>query len=322
MRIRVKIKHILAIFTLLHFSNETLGQSVVQEMSSISDDTRTSELFVEQIKTIGNSKKIFILTNDNQLLQKGDFVSLLIEGNLVTRALVAKTNKDRAGIKMMKIYSLSLWRQLRRGLSVQIIRGDDSYYQKNRVAKKESEIEEGNETLSISSEEDLYNTKFLNDLESEDKKRILPNDNLLAAHYGIFQGLNSDGEAQNYAMWSGSWAYQIASNSFLEGSFGVAQMNGFPIEGVNAAAYNFTGRLKYTFALPLYSYAQPYIGFQNVSVQVSDSDLNSSEEERIADVEKSGIVFGVTLLRRLVPGWFIKADLGTDIINIGFAIEF
>jgi len=27
-------------------------------------------------------------------------------------------------------------------------------------------------------------------------------------------------------------------------------------------------------------------------------------------------------MRRLVPGWFIKADLGTDILQLGFAIEF
>jgi hypothetical protein len=40
------------------------------------------------------------------------------------------------------------------------------------------------------------------------------------------------------------------------------------------------------------------------------------------NLKKSGPVFGITVLRRLVPGWFIKGDLGNDIINLGFAIEF
>jgi hypothetical protein len=39
-------------------------------------------------------------------------------------------------------------------------------------------------------------------------------------------------------------------------------------------------------------------------------------------MQDNALVAGVTILRRLVPGWFIKADLGTDQLNIGFAIEF
>ena len=38
--------------------------------------------------------------------------------------------------------------------------------------------------------------------------------------------------------------------------------------------------------------------------------------------EQSGLIFGVTLLRRLVPGWFLSIDLGTDSTNVGVAIEF
>jgi hypothetical protein len=72
----------------------------------------------------------------------------------------------------------------------------------------------------------------------------------------------------------------------------------------------------------------PYIGFQTYSVSSPDAGKGTSasqnEEELTAinDLKKSGAVFGVTLMRRLVPGWFIKTDIGSDVINLGFSIEF
>jgi len=72
----------------------------------------------------------------------------------------------------------------------------------------------------------------------------------------------------------------------------------------------------------------PYLGFQSYTVSSPDAgkgtDPVKNEEELtvIDELKKSGPVFGVTILRRLVPGWFIKADLGTDVLNIGFSIEF
>ncbi len=61
-------------------------------------------LVVEKIKNISPSKKIFILTNENQSFSKGDFISLLLANKLVCRALVAKTTEDKlSGIKIVKI---------------------------------------------------------------------------------------------------------------------------------------------------------------------------------------------------------------------------
>jgi hypothetical protein len=72
----------------------------------------------------------------------------------------------------------------------------------------------------------------------------------------------------------------------------------------------------------------PYIGFQSFTVSSPDAGKGTSasqNEEELAtinDLKKTGPVFGVTLMRRLVPGWFIKTDLGSDVINLGFSIEF
>jgi hypothetical protein len=72
----------------------------------------------------------------------------------------------------------------------------------------------------------------------------------------------------------------------------------------------------------------PYIGFHSYTISSPDAGKTGSpttDEEQLDAVnklKKSGPVAGVTVLRRLVPGWFIKADLGSDIINVGFAIEF
>ncbi len=74
----------------------------------------------------------------------------------------------------------------------------------------------------------------------------------------------------------------------------------------------------------------PYVGYQNKTVSSPDAGKgtnqteaqNQAELDAIDNLSRSGVVAGVTVLRRLVPGWFVKADLGTDLLGIGFAIEF
>jgi hypothetical protein len=72
----------------------------------------------------------------------------------------------------------------------------------------------------------------------------------------------------------------------------------------------------------------PYLGFHSYTVSSPDagktnnSVTNEEQLTAIDNLKKSGPVFGITVMRRLVPGWFIKADVGSDILNVGFAIEF
>src|SRR5690606_39406867 len=93
-------------------------------------DGTQENVFTETIKIISGSKKIFIITNNNQQLTPGDFISLALDNNLAARALVAKNHQGQVGIKILKIYSLTQWSRLRCDLDVQIIRGDDSLFAK------------------------------------------------------------------------------------------------------------------------------------------------------------------------------------------------
>ena len=78
----------------------------------------------------------------------------------------------------------------------------------------------------------------------------------------------------------------------------------------------------------------PYVGYQWVGAQSPNArlvDPNSpprtpfelqNELDDVANLEKNQAIFGVTLLKRLVPAWFIRVDLGSDILSGGLALEF
>ena len=72
----------------------------------------------------------------------------------------------------------------------------------------------------------------------------------------------------------------------------------------------------------------PYVGYQTYNIsspkagQDIDPDVAQAQLRAVEVMETRNVVVGITLLRRLVPGWFIKADIGSDGANIGFAVEF
>ena len=57
----------------------------------------------------------------------------------------------------------------------------------------------------------------------------------------------------------------------------------------------------------------------NAEYTKSDYD---AELQRVDALKKNSFIAGVTILKRLVPGWFLRADLGTDLIGGGIALEF
>src|SRR5690606_36639778 len=126
------------------------AQSLVEDANT-NYSAEESEVFTETIKIISGSKKIFILSNNNQQLGPGDFISLALDNNLAARSLVGKVHQGQVGIKILKIYSLSQWSKLRRDLEVQIVKGDDS-----RFGKKIEAPTAPSPVKRIASEEDLY----------------------------------------------------------------------------------------------------------------------------------------------------------------------
>lgn len=309
-------------------SNNLYSQDLVDDISGQSENLR-GELFTENIHLISRSQRIFILTNTNQQLNKGDFITLTFGiDKPIARALVAKNNDNFSGIKILKIYSLTQWALIKKDIEVQILKGDDAkLFEKKAPPPKEDQTE----NLEIKNEEDLYNDVSLEedlDFLNKDNRHIKP-DNIVGVAAGRLQFENTidkDTETNNQIF--AHWAYQFADNYWVEGIYGRTLIDNFPAQQTQTLLNNFVARIKYTFKAPLYTFVMPYVGFQQVSVnspdagQTSDANLATQELNLIDSLARSGIVAGITVYRRLVPGWFVKADLGSDDINIGFAIEF
>jgi hypothetical protein len=313
--------------------NKSYSQDLVQDISSGVTVADNTELFTETIRIIGRSHRVFILTNTNQALFKGDFITLVLgEKDAVARAVVAKNHNELIGIKVLRIYSLKNWKRLKKNLDVKILKGDDSWlFKKEDIKVEKKQDEEG----KINTEEDLYRDDLVGeDLDSFGKdSRLIKPDNIVSlnfSRYSLENDLANDGEGepQVYNRYTGQWAYQFADNYWVQGSYGRVQIDGLPTGGTQTIVNDLTVRLKYTFQAPLYSYIKPYIGFQVHSVdskqagKSEDAALNDAENDQIAKMQKAEIVFGVTVLRRLVPGWFLQADIGTDVLSLGFGIEF
>jgi hypothetical protein len=313
----------------LGLSNVVWSQSLVDDANLSMAADGSGGTFAETIKIISGSKKIFILTNNNQQLGPGDFISLALDDKLAARAVVAKTHQGQVGIKILKIYSVSQWSKLRRDLEVQIIKGDDSAFgKKPEVKADESGI------AKIKSEDDLYTGDVVADDDlgvlDENKNRHIKPDNIVSitGAYLSANEIESRGGTIKAPMFGISWAYQFTDNYFVEGVYGRSLFDNYPADGSQTLVNHVVGRLKYNFKGPAYTYFMPYLGFQSYTVSSPDAgkgtDPVQNEEELVVidELKKSGPVFGVTILRRLVPGWFIKADLGTDVLNLGFSIEF
>jgi hypothetical protein len=316
--------------------NKSYSQDLVEDISSGVTVADNREMFTETIRIIGRSHRVFILTNTNQALFKGDFITLVLgEKDAVARAVVAKNHNELIGIKVLRIYSLKNWKRLKKNLDVKILKGDDSWLFKKEVETKPNKGPE--EIERINSEEDLYKDDLTGkDLDSFGKdNRLIKPDNIVSASFSRYTldndlGNGGEGELQQYNRFSAQWAYQFADNFWFQGLYGRVQLDGVPASGTQTVLNDITFRLKYTFQAPLYSYFKPYIGFQIHSISSPNAGKNDppnpvqddAETALIEKMAKSDIVFGVTILRRLVPGWFVQADIGTDVLSLGFGIEF
>lgn len=315
----------------LFLPQSALGQTAIQTLARPETTLTELELFEEKIERIAPTKRVWILTNSNNALDKGDFITMLYKKQPFTRAVVAKNIEGQVGIKILKIYSLKLWNAMNHGVTVQILRGDDSGLS-SLLNKQEEKVVEG----GIQSEDDLYNDEnLLNDeLESsENDKRRIKTDNLLTLSIGKITASDAEGESASYTHWGGAWAYQLFDNIYAELSAGQSILKGYPNDTLDTTLTSVTIRGKYTFTAPLDSYFQPYTGLLFVSASspsAGDGTGTSADQEELdAEVQaveslnkKGQIIFGVSILKRLVPGWFAKLDLGTDIMNLGMTVEF
>ena len=312
-------------------SHQAFGQSMMDDLQGRTGavvDNSAPELFTETLLRVSPSKRIVLLTNQNQILGTGDFLSFVREGQLLARALVAKTTEQQgAGVKIVKVYQPELWQNVRTGETIQIIRGDDSYFAKPK--------EEESSGPKIEGEEDLYNTNLLeDDIDlDENKNRIIKQDNIISVSYGGTEGIDGDNKSTYYGQLGASWSYQVADNIWAEIFYGQNIIRDFPSAGLDTRFSAITLKGKYTFAGPLYTYFMPYLGLQftrgyspGAGVQGDSDDLDDAalqaEVDQVDKLNRNRFILGVTVLKRMVPGWFMRADLGLDHLGGGIGLEF
>jgi len=299
-------------------------------LDQISSDTSISDLITENILGISPSKRIFIISNENRSFSKGDFISLVYNATLTARAIVAKNSDSGAGIKIVKIYNWQKWQQLSKGIPVQIIRGDDSYFKSEKKSDQENDVD--SMVAKIENDEDLFNsTEILGkDLTQDEKEANIRQDHFASINFGQYPIIgNTEGLSIN--MFTLSYNYQIGSNFWLGLNAGSSTLQEFPAPGLNTNITSVAILGSYIFKLPFYSYILPYAGF---NYQIGDSpkagtdDGTNTQDERDAEIAQVNalntgeIIFGAKLVRHLAPGWYAVASIGTDIMQIGVGIEF
>jgi uncharacterized Zn ribbon protein len=317
------LKKLFTVFFVSFFwAAHSTAQNVVEDLQS---ETDVSSNWSEEIKIISNSRKILILTNDNQILTQGDFVSLIQDGKLVVRALVIKTNTDRVGIKIVKVYNEDLWGRTKINTSVGIVRGDDSYF--NRAAVPKNEMSSTDSAIANNFDENEL-ISLSSDFPQEKEKRPIQGDHLFTLGFGQFKTIDRFDGSVKYNLWHLSWDYQLLKNTFTEFSLGYGTLKQFPAIDLNSKAYVLEAKIKYSFSLPAYIFIQPYVGMSKLKVQTSGGNGDEITAEQLDEenylvnkIEKARFEAGATVLKRIVPGWLARADLGMNELLLGLTIE-
>lgn len=307
---------------LLSFS--AVSQTVLEKLSDEEEVVSPSgSLLVEKIEKISDSKRILVLSNENQGFNMGDFVSLLLKNKPVARAIVAKVKENIAGIKILKVYSQQEFDTLASGSEVQIVRGDDSYLFKPTTEKE------------IPKEEDLYDKAGISDadLDEEDDKKdyVIINSSILNIAIGSIDSINLAAQSERYTQLNAQYSYQFTRNFFVNALYGQNTVTDFPNFGLDTTLYNITGRVKWTAKVFWGLVLQPYAGYQVILADSPGAGQDSSgtisqpqldyESALVDKMEDSKFIFGLSVLISIVPGWYVQIDAGTDILNAGFSVE-
>ena len=337
----------LTIFFFCTFAPFLYSQEV-DEFAFLEDNTSSSSSFeqtlphltppktsTEKIQKTSPNKKIFLISNKNSSLSPGDFISLILNEKLIARALVAKTKSQMAGIKILKIYEMKLWKRLQPKRQVELLKGDDSYYLTQLALSKKKKLKKKKSESLIKGTEDLFNDTVILEEEKEfddvDKKRKIKSDNFISLHIGRISGINTSGNPKEYSQLSAHWTYQLQDNIFVEASYGQNIIRDFPAVGLDTKLSNIVLKAKYAFIAPMNSILFPYVGYQILqasspgegvySTGMTQEDIDA-ETRLMNSLRKKAFIFGASILKGLVPGWFTRIDVGTDFYSIGFGLEF
>lgn len=319
------------------------SQSIIDELKAVSagDLPLRNQLFSETITTVSSNRRIFIVTNSNNKLLMGDFISFIKDNQLVIRALVVKTRDDRSGLKLVKIYNQALLSGLQTGLNVEILRGDDSYFLSQLQREQETLIdtpltvservnqqsEIKKEPSALTADEQMILGKdFSFEKDSLENRKINAN-HLLYFTAGNYKSLSTTGEDDSYMHYRIGWGYQFFNNWWTDFSYGHTVLKKYPEVDIDTALNTVTAKFGYIFQLPVHSFLYAYGGIYNSIASAPGAGEGVSDEQaqleiqRIRDIEGLGFIGGVSFYKRLVPGWTFKLDFDLKNIGAGIMVE-
>ncbi len=293
-------------------------------------------LFTENVVTIGATRKVFILTNENKKVIPGDYVTMIsMEGKMLARGIVVKLRDDKFGMRLKKVYDPSEWNKIKEEDDVQILKGDDSLFMK---MQRES-LDTADELRS--SPEDQLNSDFqllsgengidLSDDGQYDRKRnlgVIDSPNILTAGVGRIRAIGTDLTDQNYLNYQFSFLHQFAKNIWPEISYSYSILKKFPAVDIDTGLHILNLRIRFAFDLGFYTYLLPYAGIRKGFADSPgagdnpDATAANNELALLDDVERAEAVYGVSLFKRLVPSWIFRVDIGNEMMGVGLGIEY
>ena len=156
--------------------------------------------------------------------------------------------------------------------------------------------------------------------------------NILSVGIGVLSQYNERVKQTSSQQFHFSWGYQINKNIFIEGLYGQSIIKDYPSIGLDSSIKNYTLKIKYALSAPFYSIIFPYVGLQLLKAQspgagVSSTSKSDTEElaeelQKLEELNAKRVIFGVNILKRLVPGWFLNIHFGNELASIGLALEF
>ncbi len=297
-----------------------LGCSSVDNKSIEYKEGFLKDFFKETLLDISISKTVFILSNTNNKLFEGDFLTISLQGKSVCRALVIKIKDNKAAIHIKKIYSLTYWTFLKKNLIIDILKGDESELVSHALNKKNTP------TLVNNSEDSL--DEPLDNIESRDNKFFF---------LGVSLGLDikKDSLFENTQKYKYFPQYLIQLGfkyHFLkiENLFGLSYYSQYPSEGMITFLVNAFPRIKVEFPVSDSLFLGCFGGMR-IPLYISSPDAGTSSDATLADNENKLIEhlktynfdFGVYVLTKILPGWSVELSSSLQIpIQLTLQMEF
>lgn len=165
---------------------------------------------------------------------------------------------------------------------------------------------------------------------AENSHKKIANDYLLGPTIGVTSSFDHLGAPKYYMQYGAAFSYQFMDNVWAELFYAHSYLKHFPLVTLNSVLNSIALRVKYTVALPFDSFIMPYIGARYFFLDIPyyydnfhAAHVRSLEEKaKRRHLFTDSLIFGATVMKRIIPGLLARADIGFDSLNLGVNVEF